>query len=390
VIADRDPIVARALDLFVPELDIDPSELVPAAHAGAVKVRAVRRRRQTAGVVAFAALLLFAGAAVAAQKFDLFSLLHTNDRNGARFSVSPSRTYRGAAPLALTCPGARTGGFVCHATGPMASGTRRYDRSMRVDKVPQLTRNGMLAALSKAQASGADPAQIARLRADLADVGDDFLGALAVLSRVNGVSGRPTSPAGTERVPPRGVPAWVACRELTLLTYRCRPLAALVGVATGTPLYELRPSHEWRAVSAPPKDQVDIGRLLERLLGRKITAAESRFFVDLATVTITTGNSSGPVRSTLTGGPDPRAIARLAPSNLGVRTRVVSVTVQPLPRGHLPGGLTRSGGIRLYRVTFDIPRADGVHVARRHTIYVFVTRRGKLGVWLAAWVASKP
>jgi hypothetical protein len=261
---------------------------------------------------------------------------------------------------------------------------------MRVDKVPELTREGMLAALSHAQASGADPAQVARVRADLAGVGDDFLRALAVLSRVNGVSGGPTSPPGTERVPPRGVPAWAACRELRLLTYRCRPLAALVGVASGTPLYELRPSHEWRTVSTPPKDQVDIGRLLERLLGRKITAAESRFFVDLATVTITTGSSSGPVTSTLTGGPDPRSIAHLAPSNLGVRTRVVSVRAQPLPRGHLPGGLTRSGAIRLYRVTFDIPHADGVHAARRHTIYVYVTRRGKLGVWLVAWVASKP
>ena len=387
----KDPVVGQALDLLVPDFGVDPNELLPAAHAGAAKVRAVRRRRQTAGAIAFAVLLLFAGAAVAAQQFDLLSFLHTSDRNSARFSVSRSRTYHGAAPLALTCPGAKTGAFVCEATGPMALGTRSYDRTLRVDKVPQLTRKGMLAELSRAQANGADPDQIARIRADLDDVGDDFLRALAVLTRINGISGGPSSPAGTERVPPAGVPAWVACRELTLTTYRCRPLAALTGVASGTPLYNLRPSHDWRTVSAPPTERVDIGRLIERLLGRKVTADETRFFVDLATVAVTTGGSSvGHAEGTLTAGPDPRAMARLAPQSLGVRARVVSATAQPLPHGRLPGDLKRSRAVRLYRVAFDLLRADGVDAPGRHTIYVYVTRARRLGVWIVAWMASRP
>lgn len=392
MIADQDPFVGRALDLLVPELDFDPDTLLPGARARAASLRTSQRRRLTSVVVVFAALLLFSGAAIAADKLDLLPFLHTNDRNSARFSVSPSRTYRGAAALALTCSHAGTGAFTCGATGPMAPGNRRYDRGMRVDKAPQLSRQGMLAELAHAQANGADPAQVARVRADLDNVSDDFLRALAVLTRVNQVSGGPNSAPGTERVPPPGVPAWAACRELTLTTYRCRPLAALTGVAGGTPLYELRPSRDWRTIPAPASQPSDIGRLFERLLGRKLTAAETRFFIDLATATVTTGggHSVGHTSGTLTGGPHPRAIARLAPSYLGIQARVVSAVIQPLPRGQLPGGLKRGAKTRLYQVTFDLLHPDGVDRAGRHTLDVFVTRSGKLGVWLVAWIAPKP
>ena len=259
MIAGKDPMVGRALDLLVPELDVTPDELLLAAHAGATRLRAVRRRRQTVAVVAFAALLLFAGAAVAAKKYDLLPFLHTSDRNSARFSVSPSRTYHGAAALALTCPGAKQGRFVCHVSSPLAGGTRIYELGMRTDKVPLLTRQSMLASLEHAQ--GVDPAQVAKVRADLADVGDDFIRALAILARIETVSGSSGSsgPSGTERVPPRGVPAWAACREVTLATFRCRPLAALRGVASGTPLYRLQPSSDWRRVNASGSQPSDLG-----------------------------------------------------------------------------------------------------------------------------------
>jgi hypothetical protein len=322
VIARKDPMIGRALELLVPELDVDPSELLLAAHAGAASLRTVRRRRQTVAVVAFAALLLFAGAAVAAQRFDLLSFLHTNDRNGA------------------------------------------------------------------------DPAEVARARDDLNKVGDDFIHALAVLSHIQSVGGGggSTGPAGTERVPPRGVPAWAACRELTLTTFRCGPLAALVGVPSGTPLYFLQPSRDWRRVKAPRQDRSDFGLVLEQLLGRKVTPDETRFFVDLATVTSTSGSSSGPTKTqgTPIGVPSARGAALLAPQSLGIRTRFVSATARPLPHGRLPGGLTRPRAVRLYRVVFDTLRAAGIGAAGRHTIHVYVTRRGKLGVWVVAWVATKP
>jgi hypothetical protein len=390
VIADRDPIVARALDLFMPELDVDAGALLVAARADAAGTRAVRRRRQTVAAVAFAVFLLLAGGAIAAQQFDLLPFLHSNDRNTARFTVSPSGTYQGAVPEALSCVSAKAGTFVCNVAGTMAPGNRTYQLGMRVDEVPDLTRQGMLDSLDKAEAGGADPDQIARVRNDLDKVGDDFIRALAVLSRIETVAGGggSTSPSGTERVPPRGVPSWTACREVTLTTYGCRPLAALTGVASGTPLYFLQPSSDWRTIKAPRTQQSDFMILLERVLGRKPNADERRFFIDFATVAVGTGSSSsGPTQTQTVGTPGPKAAAMLAPQSLGVPTRIVSATGQPLPR-RLPRGL-RQSGTSLYRVAFDTLRADGVDKVRRHTIYVYVTRSAKLRVWSVALVASK-
>lgn len=398
MIADRDPFVAQALDLLVPELDFDPDTLLSGAHARAASLRGARHRRRTIFAVAFAVLLLFAGAAIAASKYDLLPFLHTNDKNSARFTISPRGTYTGAAPVGLTCPGARHGTFACNATGAMTQGTRNYQLGWRVDKVPSLTRQSMNASLDKAAAAGADPAQIARVRSDLAAVGDDFIRALNVMVRIQTVSSSSgPNTNGTERVPPRGVPAWVACRGVMLTTFRCRPLAALVGVKTGTPLYSLQPSKDWRTVQAPPSDQQDIEALMENVLGRKPTAAEERFFVDLATVGTASGSGpapksghSGPTSGAITASSNALLMAKLAPHRLGVPTRNVTAVELPLPHGRLPGGLTHSARTRLYRVTFDLLRAVGADKAGRHTVYVYLTHRGRLGVWEIAWVSANP
>lgn len=388
MIADRDPFVAQALDLLVPDLDFAPDTLLAGAHARAASLRGARRRRWTVIAVAFAVLLLFAGGAIAADKAGLLSFLHTNDKNSARFTVNPHGTYHGTAPLALACPRADNGRFVCNVTGVMATGNRQYQLGMRVDKVPSLTRAGLNASLDKAAASGADPAQVAKSRSDLAAIGDDFLRALAVLSRFETVSSSsgPNS-AGTERVPPRGVPAWAACREITLTTSSCRPLAALVGVKSGTPLYYLQRSPDWRTIKAPPQQQSDFTAQLERLLGRKLDADEIRFFVDLATIGSASSSGSGGsglTRGAVTATSDPHGTALIAPQNLGVRARNISAVAQPLPHGRLPGGLTYSAKTRLYRVTFDI-------VGRaRQAIYVYVSHHRKLGVWEIAWLSTKP
>ena len=256
--------------------------------------------------------------------------------------------------------------------------------------MPDLTRQSLLDALNKAQ--GADPAEVARARSDLDAVGDDFIRALAVASRMETVAGGggSTGSSGTERVPPPGVPSWTACRELTLTTYRCRPLAALTGVASGTPLYYLQPSKDWRTVQAPPTQQSDFGVVFERMLGRKPSAAETRFFIDFATIGSASGSSSGPTngKGTPIGLSSPRATALLAPRSLGVGTRVVSATAQPLPR-RLPSGLARSG-TRLYRVVFDVLRGSGLDKPGRRTIYVYVAGGPVPGVWRVAWVATKP
>jgi hypothetical protein len=391
VIAGKDPMVGQALDLLVPDFAVDPDQLLPAAYAGAATVRATRRRRRTVAVVAVAALLLFAGAAIAADKAGLLPFLHTNDRNSARFSISRTRAYHGAAPLALACPSARTGSFTCHVSGVMAPGNRNYERGESTDSQPPLTWQSMLDSLDKEQAAGADPAQIARVRADLANVGDDFIRALAVLTEVETVSSGSGSsrPSGTERVPPRGVPAWAACREVNLATFRCGPLAGRRSVASGTPLYFLQPSRDWRRVESPPPDESDFGLELERVLGRKVTPAETRFFIDLATVASTSSSSSGTAGpGAEVAVPTPEGAAQLAPQSLGVTTGLVSATAEPLPH-RLRDGLRR-GATRLYRVVFYLAHSDGPDAAGNHTIYVYVTYRRKLGVWDVAWVGAKP
>jgi hypothetical protein len=259
--------------------------------------------------------------------------------------------------------------------------------------VPPLTRQSLLDELDKAQAQGADPAEIARVRSDLDAVGDDFMRALAVVARIETVSSGSGSPgpSGTERVPPRGVPSWTACREFMLTTYRCRPLAALAGVATGTPLYFRQPSKDWRTVRAPPPQQSNFDVLLERVLGRKPNEAETRFLVDFLTVAATTGSSSGPKqgRTTTVGRPSARATALLAPGSLGVRTRNASATALPLPE-HLPGGLARTGDLRLYSVVFELLRAHGAYKAGLHTLFVYVGRAKAPGVWRIVWISTKP
>src|SRR4029077_11394049 len=98
--------------------------LFVAARADAVGMLVVRRRRQTIAALAFAAFLLLAGAAVAAQQFDLLPFLHTNDRHTAGVAVRPSDTDQGAAPQAPRCANSKVGTFVCNVTGTMAPGNR--------------------------------------------------------------------------------------------------------------------------------------------------------------------------------------------------------------------------------------------------------------------------
>lgn len=224
-------------------------------------------------------------------------------------------------------------------------------------------------------------------------MGDEFIRVLAVVSRIETVSSGAgsTVSSGTERVPPPGVPAWTACHESTLTTYRCRPLAALTGVASGTPLYFLQPSRDWRTVQAPPTQQADFGIVLERALGRKVTAAETRFLIDLATVTLGTGSTSGPTttQGTAVGVPSPRATALLAPQSLGVHTRSVSATALPLPE-HLPGKLRRDGDLRLYSVVVELLGAHGAYKAGLHALFVYVDRAKAPGVWHIVWISTKP
>jgi len=97
--AALDPIIARALDQLVAGVESDPEVIIGRARVEAqgLKKRRAKRLRRTA-VLAFAALVLFASAAVAADRFDFFTWFDQSNRSSASFSVDNSRTYRGPAP----------------------------------------------------------------------------------------------------------------------------------------------------------------------------------------------------------------------------------------------------------------------------------------------------
>jgi len=396
---EKDPMVGQALDLLVPELDVDQDELLLAAHAGATRVRAARRRQRTVMALASAVLLLFASAALAARQFNLPPFLRTSDPNAARFSISPSRGYHGTAPGALTCTDAGERPFVCDVTASVTAAERSYGFAMRTPKTPPVTRQIMEAALTRAQRNGADPALIARFRAELAGIRDNFIRVLAVTTRLETVSsgGGSAGSPGTERVPPPGVPAWVACRELTSASFQCRPLAALIDVPVGTPLYFLEPGGDSHTVSAPTSQPFDVGRLFQQLLGRRPTAAEWSFFVLFANAangnpsssSCSSSGSSKPAGALAV--PSPRDAALLAPKNLGAPTRAVSATAMPLPAGRLPVGLARSDGTRLYRVVFDRVSADCANtIGHPQTLYAYITPVKRLNEWQVARISTKP
>ena len=302
MIVDKDPVVARALELLVPAQDGNPGELLSRAHADAARRRTARRRRWVAGLV-FAALALLTGAAIAASKLDLLPFLQTNDRNTARFSVDQTRAYRGGSPTTLSCASAGTGTFGCTPTSA-APGLRTYLLVTHAATSPELTRAGMLARLAAAEQRGVSRAGVQRVRADLSGVSDAFIQSLNVIVSIETIAADQPVPGhpGQELVPPAHVPTWVVCALQRARTFGCRSLAAAASVPVGTPIYRLQPSKDWRTVTRPRGQPLEINRLLAAVLGRRPTEPETRLFLDLLQAVSTGGASAGSV----TVAPSPR------------------------------------------------------------------------------------
>jgi hypothetical protein len=282
MIVDKDPVVARALELVVPPQQGDADELLSLARADAARRLAARRRRRLVGALVVAALALLTSAAIAASKLDLIPFLQTNDRNTARFSVDQTRTYRGGSPTALRCLGAGTGPFTCTATS--ASPRRRaYLLVTHAATSPELTRAGMRASLDAAERRGVPHALVRRTRADLAGVSDTFIGSLNLIVSIETIAADQPMPGhpDQELVPPAHVPTWVVCAPQRASTFVCRNLAASASVPVGTPIYRLRPSNDWHAVARPRGQPLEIDRLFDAVLGRRPTKAETRLFLDM-------------------------------------------------------------------------------------------------------------
>lgn len=304
---DYDPIVAHALDQLVAGIESGPDEILQRARGDAqgLKRRRAARIRRTA-ILAFAALALLIGAALASARSDLLPWFGGGSaRSEATFSVDYSRTYGGAAPRALLCPVAGSGSFdcsvypgpapdqlLCPDVGPGSfdcpegrrpSNTgRTYIRLMQVDpREVTISREFVLRALAEAEKNGkADHATVARVRHELDAVSDEFFTALAVAQTVQTVMGHEPVPGrpGFELVPPSGVPMWVACQTSGSDGFSCHDLASSENVAVGTPLYRLRLSTDWIEVKEQRQKPANRFRAI---LGRDLTPAEVRLFFDL-------------------------------------------------------------------------------------------------------------
>jgi len=281
----HDPVVAQALDQLVPPVESDPDEMLRRARAtagGLAKHRVVRLRR--IAIVAFAALALLAGAALAAAHFDVFSWLDRSSRSSATFSIDSSRTYRGPAADVLVCPQAGALPFTCSVGSLDSGGRRTYQLAERVEAQPHVSRGFVLDALATAEQKGqVDHATAERVRRDVAAVGDDFFAGVSLLTGVETVAGGDgaQAPPGFERVPPAGVPMWIACGA-SGSGYRCHNLASSRDVAVGTPLYFLESSPDWVLVRRRSQRPVDVERLFHAVLGRDLTPAEDRLLLDFS------------------------------------------------------------------------------------------------------------
>ena len=264
------------------QLELLESDLRQAAHR---RVRQLRRRRATRHALAvLVAILVLAGAGLAASGVDVFGWLGGGDPSTARFSIDAGTTYRGPAPPVLGCDRVDRPTLSCHA-GPLDA-ERVYAYLTDVYLPYLFSRRSLLDGLAKAEQSGSTNAESAsEARRLVQSVPDDFFEKLNVLARLNSVG----TGFGDERgplVPPEGVPLLITCLAAEAGSLECRPLAGAAGVPVGAPIYAARPGPDW--IPAPPAQgdaltPANYGALIHSIWGRELTPGEVRLLALILT-----------------------------------------------------------------------------------------------------------
>jgi len=226
-----------------------------------------------------AALLLLAGAAVAANQLGLLGWLRSSNPGEARFTIDPTRTVTWPAPASLVCGQAGQEEFSC-STG--ADGARVYESFGRVEPLGDVTRERVLAGLADAeQAGNVSPERAEEIRGLIDQVGDDFFEKVGLLFTLRAVASPHQVRPGVYRVPPAGVPQIVTCRP-DGSGFACQSLAAATDVPVGAPVYGLRESPDWVERHVSPQAS-DIDALVAAVFGRPLTPAEERLLVVFST-----------------------------------------------------------------------------------------------------------
>jgi hypothetical protein len=263
------------------------AHLLTALETQAPTRRGFRWNWRVAAVVI--AVLLFAGAAVAATGYTFFDWLRSDEPGAARFSIDPTRTVDWPVPEALTCGNPGTD-FTC-AEG--SSGRWVFESLSRVESPgPAVSRARLLAAVEAGEREGRiSPETAARLRAEIAAVGDEFFEKLNILLTFQSVASPRRRRPGYVLVPPAGVPQFVTC-EPDGGEFRCRRLSAAMNVPVGAPIFGLRENAEWierpQSTAAPEAEA-----LYESVFGRPLTPAERRLLITLTTPAASGGGETG-------------------------------------------------------------------------------------------------
>ncbi len=267
------------------------AQLVRALETDAPSARGLRPNWRLAVVVL--AVLLFAGAAVAATGYTFFDWLNADEPGAARFSIDSSRTVDWPAPGALACaePGTE---FSCTEGN---SGRWIYESLSRVEAPPtNVTRTSILDAVAAGEREGRIAPETAdRLRSEIAAVGDEFFEKLQVLLALRSVASPHLTRPGFVLVPPAGVPQFVTC-EPDDDAFRCRSLSAAVDVPVGAPMYGLRENADWVERSMPRRAP-DLEPLYEGVFGRPLTPAEQRLLISISTPASSDADSGGATTS---------------------------------------------------------------------------------------------
>jgi hypothetical protein len=259
--------------------------------------RRVMRPGWRAAAIALAVLLL-AGAAVAATGYTFFDWVRSSGPGEARFSIDGTRTVGWPAPDQVACDDAGAGEFSCAAG---TNGRWVYERYGRVQKEFEVTRERVLAALAEAEQQGnVTHAKADEIRALIAAVDDDFFAKLNVLSNLRAVASPRQVRPGVYRIPPQGVPQIVTCRPEGS-AFSCRDLAASTDVPVGAPTYGLRESADWVETTDVPS-ATNVDRLVESIFGRPLTPAEEQLLLIFSTPADGAGTGSPPDGQTAPSG----------------------------------------------------------------------------------------
>jgi len=243
---------------------------------GAAPRRRRRRRRLGAPLPLIAMVVagLAGGGAVAAT--DPFHWWKSVNPDTAMYVANPNAHVPTATIGAVNCAPAGGGVYLCGAR----SKGRPYTNLGPVAEPnsPSLfTRASMISHLNRALARHAISASAARrLTLDVDALPDSFFAELQSMSGYASVGSGVFEGRGA-RVPPPGVPAYLAC-QLAGAQLRCRDLNGDQSVPVGTAIYSAEPTRDWRPAPPQRSDPANAAFL------RSLTPAELRFLRDTVTL----------------------------------------------------------------------------------------------------------